>query len=129
MNEKIIDLTKAPDRGIWYAVYTDRIEYTDYEKNETTILADNKLLELHIFDDTREFRVIRRRDQSLIEKIIFDVECASEDTYEETIYVNRKGIDNASLSKEQVTVVNYIEYDDNDLLKISNYRLKETKRK
>lgn len=129
MNGKIIDLTKAPDRGIWYAVYTDRIEYTDYEKNETTILADNKLLELHIFDDTREFRVIRRRDQSLIEKIISDVECASEDTYEETIYVNRKGIDNASPSKEQVTVVNYIEYDDNDLLKISNYRLKETKRK
>lgn len=129
MNEKIIDLAKAPDRGIWYAVYTDRIEYMDYEKSETVILADNNLLELHIFDDTKEFRVIRRRDQSLIEKIVSDAGCASEDTYEETIYVNRKGIDHASPSREQVTVVNYIEYDANDLLKISNYRLKETKRK
>lgn len=129
MTEKTIDLTKAPDRGIWYAVYTDRIEYLNYEKREASILADSKLLELHIFDNVKEFRVIRKRDQSLIEKVISDEESMNMGTYEETVYVNRKGIDNASPSGEMVTVVNYIEYDDNDLLKISNYRLKETKRK
>ena len=48
-----------------------------------------------------------------------------DDTYEEMLYVSGKNIDKQDDLSEKVVVVNYIKYDENDMLRIVNYRLKE----
>ena len=50
-----MNLSKAPEQGIMYALYTDRVEYRPYKKEELSKDdLQKQLLELHLFDDTTE---------------------------------------------------------------------------
>ena len=57
-----------------------------------------------------------------IERVISDQTVSYEDIYEEKIYVEDTYAQKAG---KKVGVVNYIQYDENDLLLINDYRLKE----
>lgn len=124
INEELIKEIKelqAPESGTMYAVYQTHIEYKTYNSLQDIIDRENwtdGLLELHLFDEKKEYRYIQKR-KGFISKIIDDSKnnFSYDDIYEEHIYVME--------SKRQVAVVNYITFDEDDLLHIDNYRLKE----
>ena len=123
-----MNLCNAPDSGIMYALYTDRVEYRPYKKEELSEDAIQKqLLELHLFDNTTEYRMIQS-ERGEIENVISDENMPHDDIYCEKIYTLKE---NEDQSKEQdycIEVVNYLTYDENDLLLIRNYRLKEVRK-
>ncbi len=121
----------APEKGKMYALYTDRMEYKAYSKEQLPseeVLAEG-LLELHLFDANKEYRYINKRNGQI--ECCIDDDTPYEDIYEEKIYTldlaqGAEHIDaDPSIAKDKIGVVNYITYDENDLMIISNYRLKE----
>lgn len=122
----MIDMTKIPEKGTMYVAYTDRIVYEKYTKDalKTEEIEEEKLLELHLFDEKREYRLIRTRMHGIKEFLVTD-EFPHDDIYEEQVYVSGESADKPDKRKVKVAVVNYIRYDENDLLCIVNYRLKE----
>lgn len=125
-----MNLLNAPEQGIMYALYRDRVVYEPYKReqleNEENLMRD--LLELHLFDDTKEYRFIRKRKGD-VEVCIEDSTVSHDDYYTEQIYTlagNAETLDETS-KRNLVEVVNYIIYGENDLMTIPNYRLKEVK--
>ena len=122
-----MELLKAPERGMLYALYTDRMEYRPYEREDLLLKEKDlqkNLLELHLFDEKKEYRFIKKRKGEL-EVVVCDERKDYEDLYIEKIFTqeDEKEKNHASC----IEVVNYLVYDENDLLKIKNYRLKEVK--
>lgn len=120
---KKIKEQQAPESGTMYAVYQTHIEYKTYNNLQDIINQENwtdGLLELHLFDKKKEYRYIQKR-KGFISTLIDDSKknFSYNDIYEERIYVTG--------SKKQVAVVNYITFDEDDLLQIENYRLKEVR--
>lgn len=125
-----MNLLNAPEQGIMYALYRDRVVYEPYKReqleNEENLMRN--LLELHLFDDTKEYRFIRKQKGD-VEVCIEDSTVSYDDYYTEQIYTlagNAETLDETS-KRNLVEVVNYIIYDENDLMTIPNYRLKEVK--
>lgn len=118
----------APDQGTCYALYQDRMEFHGYTKDQ--LPSEEKmaegLLELHLFDAEKEYRYINKRNGQ-IELCIDDNTAAHDDCYEEAIYTLDKGEEHitSDTARNKVGVVNYITYNEDDLMVISNYRLKE----
>ena len=137
---KMIEKEKAPVSGMMYALYKNKMVYRPYcmsredsDGNEKRIilmeqpdLAEN-LLELHLFDTDREYRMVLRRGLDPVSKLIDDSCIKIEDgdfKYEEQIQtLDRDQTGNPGLVK----IVNYVTYDEDDLLYIENYRLMEVK--
>lgn len=122
-----MELLKAPERGMLYALYTDRMEYRPYEREDLLLKEKDlqkNLLELHLFDEKKEYRFIKKRKGEL-EVVVGDEGRNYDDLYIEKIFTQKdeKEKNHASC----IEVVNYLVYDENDLLKIKNYRLKEVK--
>lgn len=117
-------LDNAPDKGTMYALYVDRVVYKSYSKGEllNNPYLEDKLLELHLFDKDIEYRYINARNKT-IETVISKP--VSKNDYVEKVYVQSKVDEEASKDSKCIEVVNYIKYDENDLLNIYNYRLKE----
>lgn len=116
---------KVPESGMVYAVYQDRVEYKAYRSLTEVLARENLtegLLELHLFDEHKEYRFIKKR-KGFISKLICDDDPEEEkNIYEEQIYTE----DNEG-KEGQVCVVNYMTFDEDDLLQIEKYRLKEVK--
>ena len=122
-----MELLKAPERGMLYELYTDRMEYRPYEREDLLLKEKDlqkNLLELHLFDEKKEYRFIKKRKGEL-EVVVCDERKDYDDLYIEKIFTqeDEKEKNHASC----IEVVNYLVYDENDLLKIKNYRLKEVK--
>lgn len=118
-----MNLEKAPEQGILYALYIDRMEFRRYDR--TSLLqkdVEENLLELHLFDEEKEYRYIKT-ESGEIERVISDASDEYDSCYKEKVYTLEK----YRPSIGQVEVVNYITYDDNDLIRIDNYRLKEVR--
>ena len=98
------------------------------EKNELIKILKEEikkdLLELHLFDAVGEYRYIKTR-KGEIEVYINDENMDYQDTYVERIYTLGKNVEKTDKNADKVEVVNYISYDENDLMVIRNYRLKE----
>lgn len=120
----MFDLNKAPERGTLYAVFVEEIVYEKYSSKEEVKerLGHGELLELHMFDKNQEYRYLKTQSGGEIERVISDQTVSYEDIYEEKIYVEDTYAQKAG---KKVGVVNYIQYDENDLLLINDYRLKE----
>ena len=121
-----MNLLQTPEQGMMYALYTDRVVYESYSKNSLPSEEEIKkdLLELHLFDAVGEYRYIKTR-KGEIEVYINDENMDYQDTYEERIYTLGKNVEKTDKNADKVEVVNYISYDENDLMVIRNYRLKE----
>lgn len=124
-----MDLSKAPEKGIVYALFRDRVMFERYsmEELEMSRFEGNNLLELHLFDEDTEYRIIRTRMNGCQEMVISDEEIGFEDIYIEEILLANKDADSRENLVDTVKVVNYIDYDENDLLRISGYRLQEVR--
>ena len=130
---------KAPLSGMIYALYKNRVIYqpycmtrADWDGNgnrlileEMPDLADN-LLELHLFDACKEYRMVFRRGLEPVAALIDDT-CLEKDGFayiEKSIHtLDTAHLGNAGL----VNIVNYVTYDEDDLLYIENYRLMEVR--
>lgn len=121
-----MNLLQTPEQGMMYALYTDRVVYESYSKNSLPSEEEIKkdLLELHLFDAVGEYRYIKTR-KGEIEVYINDENMDYQDTYVERIYTLGKNVEKIDKNADKVEVVNYISYDENDLMVIRNYRLKE----
>ena len=122
-----MELLKAPERGMLYALYTDRMEYRPYEREDLLLKEKDlqkNLLELHLFDEKKLYR-FRKKPKLDLEVVVCDETKDYADLYIEKIFTqeDEKEKNHASC----IEVVNYLVYDENDLLKIKNYRLKEVK--
>lgn len=119
-------LSNIPEKGTMYALYTDKVKYERYTKEE--FLEDEhleeKLLELHLFDADREYRYIKTR-KGEIEALISDETVEHQDIYTEKILTLGSRKEKPDKDSGFVEVINYITYDENDLMRIGNYRLKE----
>lgn len=115
-------LDRIPEQGIMYALYTDRAVFQRYRRNDLPEEEELKssLLELHLFDDQREYRYIKTRKDE-IETEVCDDSTLYDERYTEKIYTS------GAADISCVEVINYITYDENDLMRIDNYRLKEVK--
>ena len=121
-----MNLLQTPEQGMMYALYTDRVVYESYSKNSLPSEEEIKkdLLELHLFDAVGEYRYIKTR-KGEIESFINDENMDYQDTYVEKIYTLGVNVEKSDKNAGKVEVVNYISYDENDLMVIRNYRLKE----
>lgn len=124
-----MNLLKAPEHGTKYAIYIGKVVYEPYTREELLKDADLEvnLLELHLFDKEKEYRYIKKR-KGYIETEISDetVELDDkDDKYEETIFTLKKNQEKPDENHGEVRVINYIKYDENDLLTIQDYRLVE----
>ena len=86
--------------------------------------ATDKLLELHLFDTVAEYRYIKKRNGK-IEALIRNDTVEHQDLYTEKIITLGNKKEKPDKESGFVEVVNYITYDENDLMRIENYRLKE----
>lgn len=120
-----MNINNAPDKGMMYALYIDRMVFKPYTKEEllNDLYLQDKLLELHLFDKDKEYRYINASNKE-IETIISD-DVDYDDTYIEEVYCMSKADEDANKDSKKIGVINYIKYDENDLLNICNYRLKE----
>ena len=133
-----MNLAKAPEHGIMYALYTGRVVYEPYDRDRLPSAEEMQkgLLELHLFDEYKEYRFIRSArgdielcvDDNIISYCDRDEKNVHSDTYTEgKIITLTKGQESPDESKDYVEIVNYISYDENDLMTINNYRLKEVR--
>ena len=128
-----MNLLNAPEQGMMYALYIDRVVYRPYKREqlESKEQLMKDLLELHLFDSKKEYRYIKKQ-KCEIETYIDDTTVTYDDSYTERIYTLKEGTEILEDSSRQgdrtcIEVVNYISYDENDLMNITNYRLKEVK--
>ena len=121
----MINLKNAPVSGIVYALYLDKVLFSRYEdiSEVESCIFPEKLLELHLFDSNKELRFVKTRKGKFIECEISDAD-EYDDTYIETSFVTSEG-ENKVDPNYKIQVINYLKYDENDMLHIVNYRLKE----
>lgn len=113
-----MNLTKAPEKGLMYATYIDKMIFEPYCRDELIeAISEEKLLELHLFDQDIEYRVVRTR-KGMVENIISDETASYDDVYVEKVRTKRE-------STCYVEIVNYLTYNEDDQLIINNYRLRE----
>lgn len=121
---------QAPKKGTIYALLRTEVVFKSYQNLDEAegYVQSPQLLEVHLFDKEKEYRKVSTRD-GFKELVIMDLEEKSEnqDIYEENIYVLSTNADEMENFENQVTVVNYITYNQDDMITITNYRLKEAK--
>lgn len=123
-----MNLLNIPEQGIMYALYVDRVVYQKYSRDKLLQNKNlqNKLLELHLFDETKEYRYIKARNGE-IETLISDDTVEHQDQYTERIFTLADKKENPDENSGRIEVINYITYDEDDLMRIQNYRLKEVR--
>lgn len=122
----MLSIEQAPQKGTIYATFIDKVVYQKYESLDeiSSYLTETGLLELHLFDAKKELRFIKTARKGIQSVEISDA-CEHDDTYEENLFVAADNVDRQDHLQEKVIVVNYIQYDENDMIHIINYRLKE----
>ncbi len=121
-----MNLLKAPEHGKMYAIYIGKVVYEPYTREQLLEKDDleENLLELHLFDKEKEYRYIKKR-RGYIETEISDEAVEHDDEYSEKIFTLKKNQEKPDENHGEVRVINYIKYDENDLLTIQDYRLAE----
>lgn len=113
-----IDWEKSPKEGYVLAFFRQEVLFQklNQEIKQKILKQQETLLELHVFDREQEYRLIRCETGEFIEVVVND-EAASEKK-SETVQVE----DRFENVMRYLQVVNYIDYDENGMLSINNYR-------
>lgn len=116
----------APSHGTAMIYYRTGLYYGTYTKTDNEIiLANNKqmmpdVLELHLFDQATEYRAVLSQAANLtqyIESVISDESQLHDYKIAEECYLEDEYQD------EKIGIMNYMQFDENDLLHLVNYRL------
>lgn len=119
-------MENAPQKGTIYATFVDKMVYRKYDSlaEIEQYLTEEGLLELHLFDREKELRFMKTREKGIQRYEVSDKD-GYDDVYEESLFVSGKEAGKQEKLSEKIVVVNYIRYDENDMIRIVNYRLKE----
>lgn len=114
----------APKTGVIYALLKRNYIFEQYsgEAVEKICSMAEDLLELHIFDETKEYRVIKSNRGDI--EVLVDDSYPCDDKYVEKVYISKNGPDQSEgfSDNDKISVINYLKYDDNGMVKIANYR-------
>lgn len=126
---KLKKLNEAPAAG-QYLIYTRKAvlfaAYTSMAEVDAILQkhTENEILEIHLFDDEKEYRAVASSSKRYPEGVI---EYVSEiaDTDEAEIYVDHTLLDpDAATSGQKIlNVLNHISYGENGMISIDDYRL------
>lgn len=116
-------LEQAPVQGQMLAYTRQEVIFQPYEGREkvTEVLGNSELLELHLFDEQKEYRCLASRSSrfpsGVIETVVDFPENDKWTVYREDVLLEN--------SQEEITVLNHIAYnDENGMAYVDNYRLK-----
>lgn len=116
-------LESAPVQGQMLAYTRQKVLFQKYEGQEEVfrILGSGELLELHLFDEQREYRCVASRSSRFPSGVIETVvDFPEEDEW--TVYKEEVLLED---SQEEITVLNHIAYDqENGMAYVDDYRLK-----
>lgn len=113
-----VNWEQAPKDGYVLAYFRQKVLFQKLEPDVKQQISENQkmLLELHVFDNDREYRLVRCETGKFIEAVVSDENGLEKKV--ETVQVE-------SGFKEvmpRLQIVNYIDYDENGMLSIRNYR-------
>ena len=142
-----IDLSEAPSPAFAMCSYISGVEFGTYSGGAFSWKDKHReedLLELHIFDETKEFRAVlsgckfikalisEEKDQEYLDEYMrlfgeeyknakSNITILTDKGHSKEFYINITG----EQFKKGITlgVRNYIKYDENDMIQIVNYRL------
>lgn len=118
MRARGINWEKAPKGGYALAYFRQEVLFQKLEPGVILQISENQemLLELHVFDNEREYRLMRCGTGEFIEAVVSDENGLEKK--EETVKVESRfeGL------MQYLRIVNYIDYDENGMLSIRNYR-------
>ena len=120
---KIEDLSRieeAPERGQILAYTRKKVVFETYDSKEKVkqLLDGEDVVELHLFDNQKEYRSIVSESKRYEMGMIECVESFPEE--DETVYKEECLLENGSGS---LIVLNHIQYDENGMAQVDTYRL------
>lgn len=124
MEYEKLDFTKAPKTGYLLAYFRTGVVFTKYEMGNNKIKAEefeakdsSELLELHLFDEEKEYRVIQKANGEYLDNVIESKEKENyilEEMYLEEVYEE---------VGTKLKVENHITFDGDGMIQVENYRL------
>lgn len=126
---KLTRIKEAPTEGT-YLIYTrSAVLFEDYSDISVVedILKNNDILEVHLFDDSKEYRMLKSESKRFANGIIEHIVTSDEEKTEEDdnehidVYVDKTLIHNGS--GRILNVYNRVAYNENGMAKIDDYRL------
>jgi len=123
-NVEGISVNNAPQNGLMLAYYRKKIIFEKYNKEQlsakilTTHQEYGELLEMHLFDENKEWRVVKSASGYIGPILIEDMDGV--DAVCEEMYVERGKYSNVP---DTIKVINYLEEKENGMLQVSNFRL------
>lgn len=116
-------LESAPAQGQMLVYTRQEVIFKKYEGREelSEVLGDKELLELHLFDEQKEYRSVASRSRRFPSGVIETVaDFPEEDKW--TVFKESVLLED---SQEQITVLNHIAYnEENGMAYVDDYRLK-----
>lgn len=120
----MINVENIPQKGTVFGLYKDKMVYEKYTSETINqYLNEDNLLEIHFFDQNTEYRYVNGKGI-----VVNDETSTFDDKYNEDVFVlgaKAEDVDCTDDLSNKVRIVNYIKYDENDMIRILNYRLKE----
>ena len=120
-----IELKKVPNEGYLLACF--RLELVFSYQSGIQELLEKKglenLLELHVFNEKEEYRLLRTEKGKWIEVTVSDEKMQKEKKVE-CVKIERKYED----VMKYLNVINYIDYNENGMISINQYRLAPVKK-
>lgn len=121
-SEITLDQSKCPEKGYVLAYTRGQVIFKMYDSLNMIgeLLGEQDVLELHLFDRQREYRLLSTRSkryQGCIEAVA-DFEDKEDEVYRQKIMLD---VNDAAL--EKLYVLNHISYDDAGMATIDNYRM------
>ena len=115
-----IELKKVPNEGYLLACFRSELVFS-YQSGIQELLEKKgleNLLELHVFDENEEYRLLRTGKGKWIEVTVSDEKVQKEKKVE-CVKIEKKyeGV------TKYINVINYIDYDENGMISINQYRL------
>ena len=126
--ESLKRLGEAPQSGYLLAYTREEVVFCKYDQDDNKPekkLDEKELLELHLFDNDKEYRCVssesKRFPSGVIEAVIEFPENDEKTVYSETVLLDK----HYKQTAEKITVLNHIAYnEENGMAYVDNYRLK-----
>lgn len=117
---------KAPATGQLLAYTRENIVFESYSSPDEAdeFLKDKEILELHLFDQKKEYRAIssmKRGKQNVIEYMA-DFPYEKNSVYKEEVYLEKTCLEKAG-GNTTVTILNHISYGSTGMAAIDDYRM------
>lgn len=118
------DASKYPEKGYLLAYTRARVIFTRYENTGQleALLGQQDILELHLFDRKREYRLIasesrRYQTKGYVETVADFAE------KEDEVYRQETMLDIKDKNFNKLYVLNHVHYDDVGMAAVDNYRM------